>query len=263
MNRLELDKPLVITSTLLRNAINNPSVALATLTGTASESTECMMLGTVAHCLLLEPEEFENRFTITGADRLLKATRRKEFQATGLITIKKNMFNQASEMVASLRNQLTQPHMANVKRLVDFGVKEERLFSGDYAIKPDAYNDEYFLDYKTVSMLYPEKSLWINNMLDTNLMVQLGLYYHVLCENGHKPRSGAYHLVQTIFPPYQAVSFKFEPDCLQYFENEIPRYKDRLFGLIRNQVATEQVITLADIRGKMYNSISFSDMADE
>lgn len=212
-------EPDEITSTILRYCLSNKERALAIFNGAEFEPTEEMIIGKVAHCLLLEPDKFEDNFIVFGSVR-----RGKAYEELNLTTektiIKESTYQKALYMNQALIKQLDKPELAEVKKVLETGIKEKKIKYQEtdgtkFSITPDAYNEDYLLEYKTTSLEYPSKEAWVRTISETNLKHQLALYYSILIKTNKEPKKGVFHLVQSKTPPYIANCFFFTKPFLK------------------------------------------------
>lgn len=215
-----MSKP-VIRSTILKTIYNDLGRGIWLYKGGSIPTTEAMLLGTVAHCLLLEPKEFSLRFEVSD---IRKGS--KEYNSIvrfGRTPIKSNMYSTAKQMVSVLQEYLErnkhQEAFANIKSLIDHGLKEEIIDYEDaqfiYRIKPDAYNEHYMVDYKTTSCTYVTKRDWEFYVQHVSHDIQVAFYTDVLFKAKNINLKCSYHIVQSTIPPFLVSCFFFLPDSIK------------------------------------------------
>lgn len=213
-------EPNVLTATIIKETKKNVSRALHLYSGGGLEETDEMLLGSALHCLLLQPELFEESFVVLESN----LRRGKEYESLKLEKdkriIKRNSLDLVKDMLAALMEQLNEnPEMAPALEVIKNGIKEERIpYKEDgvkYAITPDAYNSDYLLDFKTTGLEQLNEEVWLNEMALYGYRVQLGLYYRILKKLGREPKKGAIHLVQSKVAPYAVFCFFFLPNFLE------------------------------------------------
>lgn len=203
-------------STLLSNCLLRVPVALHMLKGGGFEQTEAMQLGSVAHCLLFEPEKFDLRYEIFTGSKNISVSYKKALE-TGREPLKDKTYEKAKEMNNVLKEWLEE-HETEVRSLLATGKKEESIHYEDeefiHTIKPDCYNSEFFLDYKTTSLASPDVQTWKTHCIEYYLTIQLGYYYRILKEKGNKVK-GAFHLTQSTVAPHFVSAFYFDQNSLE------------------------------------------------
>lgn len=148
-----LERPLSFSS--IKQFIRSPQHYIQYLTQ-EKKQTDAMLLGSVVHNLILQPEQFNDKFAVEPEfnkrtnqgkedyQKFLDSLAEKKLQA-----VPPNVFIKAKEMVTQFM------HSPNYKYITDTGVREER-FDKNYEALPvcgyiDAMSDEYNIELKTVS----------------------------------------------------------------------------------------------------------------
>lgn len=159
---------------------------------TDDEPTPAMKLGTLAHCAILEPEEFDKRYIVMpdGIDKRTKEGKQlwADLLATGREPVKRDDWI----LVANMANAaLKYPAMANIMPIAqkelslfwtDSNTGTECKMRPDIFIAPcDAYPRGLIIDVKTLPDASPEtfpRRVWEGDML-----IQAGHYssghYHI------------------------------------------------------------------------------------
>lgn len=148
------------------------------------EPTPAMILGTLAHCAILEPAEFDKRYIVVpeGIDKRTKEGKQlwQDLIATGREPIKHEIWQQVSGMAQAV---IKHPLYA----LIHDGIKESPLFwqdndSGvlcralpDVLIAPcEAWPNGLVLDLKTTGDISPES--FARRVWDGEMLIQAGHY---------------------------------------------------------------------------------------
>lgn len=149
------------------------------------EPTPNMILGTLVHAAVLEPEQFDKRYIVVpeGIDKRTKEGKQlwQDLLATGREPVKFDVWQDVSNMAqAVIRN-------ADVKKILDMSQKEVSLFwtdsdtgvlckmRPDILIEPcDEYPNGAIFDLKTMADCSPEsfgKAVW-----NLEMLIQAGHY---------------------------------------------------------------------------------------
>lgn len=241
---------IVIRSTLLRSALLNPQEAIWILKGGQKGSNENMILGSLAHMMLLEPEKVKTKYLVYSGDKRGNDYKQKLLNLGEDYTlISENMYNQATEMIRVLKEELSDNiDYHSVKRILEKGKKEESIeyvddfYKNKVVIKPDAYSSSCFLDYKTISFPSVNKEFWINYCRCYGLDIQMGLYYDILKKTGKSSCDGFYHLVQSTIKPYCVFVFFFGKEVLETcYENSVENALHALKFLIARLNSMEKI----------------------
>ena len=148
--------------------------------GYKKESTPSMDLGTLVHCLILEPDTFYHRYIVKNIDRRTKAGKEEfaEIEKSGLTLISEEFYNNALGMAESIRES-----GAYHKYLK--GCDFETSYIGDllghtFKVRPDALNLETstIIDLKCVSNA--SKSGFLKTFANLKYYMQAYIYKNVL-----------------------------------------------------------------------------------
>ena len=128
------------------------------------ERTDAMLLGSVAHCLALEPEQFDKKFyfldtrTRPEKDKDFRSTKNKEWKESKLLeagkldVISNEMFDEATNMVLALKSD------SEARKFLE-GEKEQKLEWEFLGFKflgiRDITSDDYIVDLKFVQSADP------------------------------------------------------------------------------------------------------------
>lgn len=184
--------------------------------------------GTAAHCYMLEPQVFEERFIIapkeaTGRNKKVWKLAVKEAVNQG----KTCLLPKEWEQLQAMRNKLMQHKIARGMllakgsfELTAFAIDEETGLH--IKARPDRIVDDMIIDYKTTA---------ISLGLTAQQRLAYGLSRHVQGAH-HKnvmelatgtPINKVLHLVQMTEPPYLVRVFNLSPDLLAYGKREVDR----------------------------------------
>lgn len=210
------EKEIIIRSTIIR-AYEDEGLVSWYLQGGKSEQTESMLMGSVMHCLILEPEKFDKTYTIIDTAR--KGTKEwKLAEKSEMTPIKRDFYKKCLEMRDSFWHYIEQGDYENIRNVLQNGVKEECLkIKGpktgvSFSIKPDVYTHDTLIDYKTTSRKNVSALQWQYIVQEYKYDIQVSFYMNML--NIIKKNEGVniknvYHIVQSTEPPYCLSVFFF------------------------------------------------------
>jgi len=148
------------------------------------EPTPAMILGTLAHCAILEPEEFDKRYIVVpeGIDKRTKEGKQlwQDLIATGREPIKHEIWQQVSGMAqAAIKHPLYALIRDSIKESPLFWQDDETSVQcralPDVLIAPcDAWPNGLVLDLKTTGDISPES--FARRVWDGDMLIQAGHY---------------------------------------------------------------------------------------
>lgn len=269
MNNEQTTK-LRLRSTLLRDVVNNRARAMQTILKKSDYDkndryTGALQLGILAHCMLLEPEQIEKRYCIFDGDYGGKGYRAVvENPDERRVPMKARYLEQATEM-----HKVVDEFIQNNDKINHLFIKGEKELPLEYedhefihTIKPDILGNEYFVDYKTTSILYPEKTAWLFHCIQMRLFLQLGYYYMVLGKLGYNIR-GAYHIVQTAEKPYHCQLFYFPKKDLVKMQEDVSVAIGAVRQLVKDNMMDCITLNYTKGLGNDYNGDINLDMLNE
>lgn len=210
-----------IRSTALRNVLLSKARALFDYyDGKHENVSENIQTGLVAHALFLEEDKIDQRYAfyngIRGGSDYTRAVE------TGLEPVKRRVYDKAVLMVDALNDFLSKNvGILDIDNNTKFEVSLEH--HDDYfvhTIKPDILGENFFVDYKTTALIYPELSAWVDHCIEMKTFVQLGYYYKILNYLGYKI-DYAYHLVQSTVDPFCCSIFRFDKETMEAMQEEV------------------------------------------
>lgn len=260
---------LKIRSTILRQVMLDKAKAMKMhveqyqeLDQLQQQTAESISIGLISHCLLLEPNKLEERYAFFNGNYQGKEHRSLIRQEIGKELLKTKSLEKAQEMVGVVRNFID--NNSEFAELFHTSEKEVYLEYEDneflHTIKPDVLGNNYFIDYKTSNIDFPEKSTWAYYCTKYKLFIQLGYYYKILKKLNYNIE-GAYHLVQTTSYPYHCRMFFFGAEDLKIMSSEA----DEAINIYKKMLKENEdnKITMADIRALHYGNINTEDDIDE
>ena len=91
------EKEVIIRSSIIRAALTDEGLVPWYLQGGKLEQTESMLIGSVSHCLILEPEKFDEIYAVVDTQR--KGTKEwKLAEKSEKIPIKRNLYDKCLEI---------------------------------------------------------------------------------------------------------------------------------------------------------------------
>lgn len=223
----------VIRSSIIRAALKDEGEAAWYLQGGKLEPTENMLVGSAAHCLILEPEKFEETFTIVDTQR--RGTKEWKLALMSDKTpIKRDIYNKCVEIKDAFWEAMKSDEYQDIKKAIESGVKEEWIqvqgpnTNSQFSIKPDVYTKDTLIDYKTTCRKCVTSRQWQTIVNEYKYDVQVSFYMNML--NLTKKDEGVdikniYHIVQSTEPPYCLSVFFFPQVSLEL------AYKRMITGL--------------------------------
>ncbi len=213
---------IIIRSSIIRAALEDEGLVSWYLQGGKLEQTDSMLTGSIVHCLILEPEKFDEVFTVIDAKR--RGTKEwKLAEESSKIPVKKDLYNKCLEIKEAFWKFLGDGRYEDVRVALENGVKEEWIqIQGpktgvSFSIKPDVYTKDTLIDYKTTSRRSVSALQWAEIVNEYKYDVQVAFYMNML--NTIKKKEGVeiknvYHIVQSTEPPYCLSVFFFPLDSL-------------------------------------------------
>lgn len=207
----------VIRSSIIRAALKDEGEAAWYLQGGRLEPTENMLVGSAVHCLILEPDKFEETFTIIDTQR--RGTKEWKLALMSDKTpIKRDIYNKCVEIKDAFWKAMESDEYKDIKKAIESGVKEEWIqikgpnTNSQFSIKPDVYTKDTLIDYKTTCRKCVTSRQWQSIINEYKYDVQMSFYTNML--NTSKKDQGVnikniYHIVQSTEPPYCVSVFFF------------------------------------------------------
>lgn len=217
-----IKKEVTIRSSIIRAALEDEGLVSWYLQGGKLEQTDSMLTGSITHCLILEPEKFDEMFTVVDTQR--RGTKEwKLAEESKKTPVKRDLYNKCLKIKEAFWENINNGDYSQVKDVLINGVKEEWLqIKGSrndvsFSIKPDVYTKDTLIDYKTTSRKSVTPFQWAEIVNEYAYDVQVVFYMNML--NTIKGSEGVnikniYHIVQSTEPPYCLSVFFFHLDCM-------------------------------------------------
>ncbi len=211
------EKEVIIRSSIIRAALTDEGLVPWYLQGGKLEQTESMLIGSVSHCLILEPEKFDEIYAVVDTQR--KGTKEwKLAEKSEKIPIKRNLYDKCLEIKDAFWHYINSGEYPEIKEALNKGIREEWIqIKGQktgvsFSIKPDIYTHNTLIDYKTTSRQSVSALQWQAIVNEYKYDVQVSFYMNML--NIIKKDQGVeikniYHIVQSTEPPYCLSVFFF------------------------------------------------------
>ena len=209
-------------STDIKTLLENPYLFK---NGVKKEPTDNLILGSVIHTLILEPQKLESEYIImpelnlrTNADKAIKAELEAEAKATNKTLVKAEIFNQAEAVSKSFLN-------SSLSSFLRGEVKAEASFFGEIdgvkvKARPDLILPEQkiIIDFKTTSTNGGGSADGFAKMAaNFQYYIQASLYLEIL---GYK---NFYFIVLETAEPYMVGCYKLDTEALEFGKSEIRR----------------------------------------
>lgn len=199
-------------ATLLKTALQNKAKALQMLISSSpTKQTAEMLLGSMAHCALLEPDRFNSRYA-EYEGHVNTSISFKNAEKTGKSPVKKMIADQARAMINTAMVYLSRNE--ELKQDFDNSEKESSFCAEDetycYNARLDALSENYIFEYKTTCLPSPEKDEWLLVVQKYGYGLQMFFYYKLLKMIGREPKKGVIQIVQSTEFPYITKTF-FSP----------------------------------------------------
>lgn len=243
MRYIDENGKLIVRSTLLSSLFRQhrevENKALWLLNG-GEEENDKILLGSLAHCILFEPDTLDDRFAFYEGDKRSRSFKNSSFYHKDKTLVPEKLYKVAKEMVESLTEYLHSKAPDRVRKMVFGGLDDEYLQEKEMSvvlpdhketIKPDALCSTAFLDYKTTALKAVDSSGWREHLMQYNMHLQLGFYYKVLSQIPGYNIDGAYHLVQSTVAPYAVSLFFFPRTTLEDIQEDVNIAKAGLMDL--------------------------------
>lgn len=182
------------------------------------KSTPAMLFGSMVHCMILQPDQFDNQFAVMeNVDRRTKEGKAKYEEFLIASAGKEVVTQEQHDEVALLCNKvLSMPH---IKTLVDNCHTFEQEWRQDINGLPfrgffDGVSDEYILEIKTTNDASPKNIT--NDFFNRQYHMQGGLYNHV---SGKKVK---YLIIETA-APYNVMVADADTSFLEKGMNDVLR----------------------------------------
>jgi hypothetical protein len=222
-----------------------------------------MELGTLAHCKLLEPKSFGNKFLICDEDKRTNKFRAFRDSNKDKIILTTSVVEDSNKMIATLKNAVKNsdnPELIKITKIMTHGKKEEVIAYEEneynkfiYRIQPDVYYENSIIDYKTTSREYVTLDMWQNTIVDYGYDVQAGFYAKVLELTRGNPIDTFYHIVQSTIPPYLCSFFTLSDKVLKNVKESVdPLISDvndileNIYGQVFKTFELDDVDTVRD-----------------
>ena len=209
-------------STDIKTLLENPYLFK---NGVKKEPTDNLILGSVIHTLILEPQKLESEYIImpelnlrTNADKAVKAEFEAEAKATNKTLVKSEIFNQAEAVSKSFLN-------SSLSSFLKGEVKAEASFFGEIdGVKVKARPDlilpkqQIIIDFKTTSQVGGGSADGFAKMAaNFSYYIQAALYLEI---TNYKQ---FYFIVLETAEPFMVGCYKLDSEALEFGKSEISR----------------------------------------
>lgn len=209
-------------STDIKTLLENPYLFK---NGVKKEPTDNLILGSVIHTLILEPQKLESEYIImpelnlrTNADKAVKQELEAEAKATNKTLVKAEIFNQAEAVSKSFLN-------SPLAVMLRGEVKTEASFFGDIdGVKVKARPDliipdkKLIIDFKTTSTSNGGSADGFAKMAaNFSYYIQASLYLEITSYKDF------YFIVLETAEPFMIGCYKLDSEALEFGKSEIRR----------------------------------------
>ena len=189
------------------------------------EPTDNLILGSVIHTLILEPQKLESEYIImpelnlrTNADKAVKAELEAEAKATNKTLVKSEIFNQAEAVSKSFLK-------SSLSLFLKGEVKAEASFFGEIdgvkvKARPDLIlpTEKIIIDFKTTSQVGGGSADGFAKMAaNFSYYIQAALYLEI---TNYKQ---FYFIVLETAEPFMVGCYKLDSEALEFGKSEIRR----------------------------------------
>lgn len=213
-----MEKKIRVRSTVLRSILNYEPNGLGALLGVKTEPTALMKLGSMAHCCLLEADNFSDYYAPYEGRKGSKSYQQAE--ESNLEPVKVEEVTTAQKMSQAALEQLEKfPHISAAINDKDTMKEFFIEFTDDkfhHTGTIDVYSAKFatLIDYKTTSYPVATKGLWSREADKRMYHLQMA-YYKMLLEKKNYPVKEVFHVVQSMEPPYLLSVFSFSDESLE------------------------------------------------
>ena len=209
-------------STDIKTLLENPYLFK---NGVKKEPTDNLILGSVIHTLILEPQKLESEYIImpelnlrTNADKAIKAELEVEAKATNKTLVKAEIFNQAEAVAKSFLN-------SSLSSFLKGEVKAETSFFGEIdgvkvKARPDLIipDQKIIIDFKTTSQVGGGSADGFAKMAaNFSYYIQAALYLEIT------EYKQFYFIVLETAEPFMVGCYKLDSEALEFGKSEIRR----------------------------------------
>ena len=193
--------------------------------GVKKEPTDNLILGSVIHTLILEPQKLESEYIImpelnlrTNADKAIKAELEAEAKATNKTLVKSEIFNQAEAVSKSfLNSSLSSFLRGEVKAEASFFVEIDGV---KVKARPDLIlpQQQIIIDFKTTSQVGGGSADGFAKMAaNFSYYIQASLYLEIT------EYKQFYFIVLETSEPFMVGCYKLDSEALEFGKSEIRR----------------------------------------
>ena len=209
-------------STDIKTLLENPYLFK---NGVKKEPTDNLILGSVIHTLILEPQKLDSEYIImpelnlrTNADKAVKAELEAEAKATNKTLVKSEIYNQAEAVSKSFLN-------SSLSLFLRGEVKAEASFFGEIdgvkvKARPDLILPEQkiIIDFKTTSQVGGGSADGFARMAaNFSYYIQASLYLEIT------KYKQFYFIVLETAEPFMVGCYKLDSEALEFGKSEIRR----------------------------------------
>ena len=209
-------------STDIKTLLENPYLFK---NGVRKEPTDNLILGSVIHTLILEPQKLESEYIImpelnlrTNADKAVKAELEAEAKATNKTLVKSEIFNQAEAVAKSFLE-------SSLSSFLRGEVKAEASFFGEIdgvkvKARPDLIlpKEKIIIDFKTTSTNGGGSADGFAKMAaNFSYYIQASLYLEIT------KYKQFYFIVLETAEPFMVGCYKLDSEALEFGKSEIRR----------------------------------------
>lgn len=178
--------------------------------------TDNMLLGTVTHTLVLEPELYDKEFVTLPKLNLTKTKDKETHEQYKLnnpdkTLVRDYIYDEAKCIADSIRKNLTVP-------ILDYTQKEQSIFWTDLETglelkaRPDAWASNYIVDLKTTKDINTRDFQF--SCIDSGYYLQAGMLYEAAKATG-SPVESIIFLAAENHPPYRIKAFVMDDEAIQ------------------------------------------------
>ena len=192
--------------------------------GVKKEPTDNLILGSVIHTLILEPQKLDDEYIKmpelnlrTNADKAVKAELEAEAKATNKTLVKSEIFNQAQAVTEAFNK-------TELRKLLKKGEAEASFFGEIEGVKVKARPDflipdqKILIDFKTTSTLGGASADGFAKMVaNFSYYIQASLYLEIT------EYKQFYFIVLETTEPYMVGCYKLDSEALEFGKSEIRR----------------------------------------